>query len=156
MRDPFPLSQLTQFGPNIRGWRCPLNWRDEIKPPPQDWWGGEEAAWQASDLPLHDGQVLVLDADDSFPADEWQVYRADWPGARAVQGRALAEFRDEIGPGPGRCVHASSNRGQICQRSRACSGKRLTAGESCGQIIRDVALSPLHPPAPPPTRGDAR
>ncbi|MDF1852921.1 MAG: transposase [Verrucomicrobiales bacterium] len=52
-------------------------WNDEIEPPPEDWWRGEEAAWQAPELPLDDGRVLVLDADDPFPADEWPVYRAD-------------------------------------------------------------------------------
>lgn len=77
MRDPVPLSHLTQFGPKIKGWRGPLNWSDVIERPPQEWWRGEEAAWQASDLTLHDGQGLVLDADDPFPADEWQVYGED-------------------------------------------------------------------------------
>jgi len=50
----------------------------EIEPPPEDWWRGEdEAEWQAPELPLDDGQVLVLDAGDPFPAEEWPVYRAD-------------------------------------------------------------------------------
>ena len=52
-------------------------WSDEIEPPPEDWWRGEVAAWQAPELPLDDGQVLVIDADDPFPADDWPVYRAD-------------------------------------------------------------------------------
>jgi len=35
------------------------------------------AAWQAPELPLDDGQVLVIDGNDPFPADDWPVYRAD-------------------------------------------------------------------------------
>jgi hypothetical protein len=53
-------------------------WSDEIEPPPEDWWrGAGDCEWQAPELPLDDGQVLVLDAEDPFPADEWPVYRAD-------------------------------------------------------------------------------
>ena len=52
-------------------------WSDEIEPPPSDWWRGEEAAWHAPEFPLDDGQVLVLDADAPFPADEWPIYRED-------------------------------------------------------------------------------
>jgi len=61
-----PLDMPSQWG-----------WSDEIEPPPEDWWRGEEAAWQAPELPLDDGRVLVLDADDPYPADEWPVYRVD-------------------------------------------------------------------------------
>ena len=53
-------------------------WSDEIEAPPEDWWrGADQAGWQAPELPLDDGQVLVLDGADPFPADEWPVYRAD-------------------------------------------------------------------------------
>jgi hypothetical protein len=49
-----------------------------IEPPPEDWWRSHgDLEWQAPELPLDDGQVLVLDAEDPFPADEWPVYRAD-------------------------------------------------------------------------------
>ena len=48
-----------------------------IEPPPEDWWGGEEAVWKAPELPLDDGQVLVLDVEDPSPANEWPVYQAD-------------------------------------------------------------------------------
>ena len=54
------------------------SWSDEIEPPPEDWWRSHgDLEWQAPELPLDDGQVLVLDAEDPFPADEWPVYRAD-------------------------------------------------------------------------------
>jgi hypothetical protein len=33
--------------------------------------------WQAPELPLDDGQILVLDADDPIPADKWPVFRVD-------------------------------------------------------------------------------
>ncbi len=52
-------------------------WSDKIEPPPEDWWRGDDLEWQAPELPLDDGQVLVLDAEDPFPADEWPVYQAD-------------------------------------------------------------------------------
>jgi len=52
-------------------------WSDEIEPPPEDWWRGDDLEWQAPELPLDDGQVLVLDAEVPFPADEWPVYRTD-------------------------------------------------------------------------------
>ena len=39
-------------------------WSDDLKPPPEDWWRGEEPAWDAPELPLDDGRTLVLDADD--------------------------------------------------------------------------------------------
>ena len=53
-------------------------WSDEIESPPEDWWRGlGDSEWQAPELPLDDGQVLVLDADDPFPADDWPVYRTD-------------------------------------------------------------------------------
>ena len=48
-----------------------------IEPPPEDWWRGEETAWKALELPLDDGHVLVLNAEDPFPADESPVYRVD-------------------------------------------------------------------------------
>jgi len=34
------------------------------------WHDGDETDWKALELPLDDGQVLILDADDPFPADE--------------------------------------------------------------------------------------
>jgi hypothetical protein len=54
------------------------SWSDVIEPPPEDWWRSHsDLEWQAPELPLDDGQVLVLDAEDPFPADEWPVYRVD-------------------------------------------------------------------------------
>jgi len=44
---------------------------------PSSWWRGDDLEWQAPELPLDDGQVLVLDAEVPFPADEWPVYRTD-------------------------------------------------------------------------------
>jgi len=59
----------------------------EIEPPLEDWWRGEEAAWQVPELPLDDGQILVLDADDPIPANEWPVYRVDWRETIPTQKR---------------------------------------------------------------------
>jgi hypothetical protein len=72
-RPPFHIETLEPFDLPPR-W----GWSDEIEPPPEEWWrGGEETGWQAPELPLDDGQVLVLNADSRFPADEWPVFRAD-------------------------------------------------------------------------------
>jgi len=38
-----------------------------MDPPPAEWWAGPEPAWQAPELDLGDGRVLVLDAGDPFP-----------------------------------------------------------------------------------------
>jgi hypothetical protein len=65
-RAPYDIETMEQFDvPSQWGWS------GEIEPPSEDWWPGEEAAWEATELPLDDGQVLVLDAKDPFPADEW-------------------------------------------------------------------------------------
>jgi hypothetical protein len=54
------------------------SWSDVIEPPPEDWWRSHgDLEWQAPELPLDDGQVVVLDAEDPFPVHEWPVYRAD-------------------------------------------------------------------------------
>jgi hypothetical protein len=53
------------------------SWSDEIEPPPAEWWSGEEPGWNAPEVTLDDGRVLVLDADDPVPADEWPVYLAN-------------------------------------------------------------------------------
>jgi hypothetical protein len=76
------------------------SWSDEIEPPPEDWWRGDETGWVAPELPLDEDRVLVLDADTAmprqrsiegeakpqslseaegnpFPMDEWPVYQAD-------------------------------------------------------------------------------
>ena len=46
-------------------------WIDRPNPPSHEWWSGaeDEEAWQAPELPLGDGRVLVLDADDPVHAD---------------------------------------------------------------------------------------
>ena len=49
-------------------------WSDEIEAPPVDWWSGEESAWKAPELALDEERILILDADDPVPADEWPVY----------------------------------------------------------------------------------
>ena len=46
-------------------------WTDDIEAPPADWWLGEEPAWEAPELALDEERILVLDADDPFPPDEW-------------------------------------------------------------------------------------
>lgn len=48
-----------------------LRWIDRPDPPSHEWWSGaeDEEAWQAPELPLGDGRVLVLDADDPVHAD---------------------------------------------------------------------------------------
>jgi len=54
------------------------SWSNVIEPPHDDWWRSHsDLEWQAPELPLDDGQVLILDAEDPFPADEWPVYRVD-------------------------------------------------------------------------------
>ena len=46
-------------------------WEGIITLPPEDWWrGADDFEWQAPEPPPDDGQVLVLDAEDPFPADE--------------------------------------------------------------------------------------
>lgn len=53
-------------------------WSDEVEPPPEDWWRGEHnGEWHAPELTLCDGRILVLDADDPCPADDWPVFQAD-------------------------------------------------------------------------------
>lgn len=49
-------------------------WSDEIGPPPEDWWIGEETMWEAPELDFGDGRVLVLDAGDPFPVDDLPVF----------------------------------------------------------------------------------
>jgi len=63
---------------------------------------------------------------------------------------------ESIGPEPHGCVHASVKCGRTRHRSVRHPGVGLTAGEKRGQISVNEALSALPPPAPPPTRGDAR
>jgi hypothetical protein len=43
--------------------------------PPE--WGWDPDTWEAPELALGDGQVLVLDADDPFPKDQSPVYQAN-------------------------------------------------------------------------------
>ena len=52
-------------------------WTDEVEAPPVEWWLEEEPAWEAPELALDEERILVLDADDPFPADEWPVYAAN-------------------------------------------------------------------------------
>ena len=40
-------------------------------------WLEEEPAWQVPELALDEERILVLDADDPFPPDEWPVYAAN-------------------------------------------------------------------------------
>ena len=49
-------------------------WSDEIGPPPENWWIGEEAVWEAPELDFGDGRVLVLDVGDPFPVDDLPVF----------------------------------------------------------------------------------
>ncbi len=49
-------------------------WSDEIGPPPEDWWIGDESVWAAPELDFGDGRTLVLDAGDPFPMDNLPVY----------------------------------------------------------------------------------
>jgi hypothetical protein len=65
-RAPYDIETMKPFDVSSQ-W----GWSGEIEPPSEDWWPREEAAWEAPELPLDDGQVLVLDAEDPFPADEW-------------------------------------------------------------------------------------
>ena len=53
------------------------DWSDEPEPPPAEWWSGEEPGWDAPEVTLDDGRVLILDADDPMPAEEWPVYLAN-------------------------------------------------------------------------------
>jgi len=39
--------------------------------------GIDEPAWEAPELDLGDGTVLVLDAGDPFPPDEWPGFPED-------------------------------------------------------------------------------
>ena len=48
-----------------------MGWTDDIEAPPVDWWLGEEPAWEAPELVLDEERILVLDAEDPFPPDEW-------------------------------------------------------------------------------------
>ena len=52
-------------------------WSDEVEPPPEEWWLGEEPAWEAPERALDEERTLVLDADDPFPEDEWPVQGAN-------------------------------------------------------------------------------
>lgn len=75
-----PLDMPSQWG-----------WSDEIDPPPEDWWRGEENDdWHAPELPLDDGCVLVLDADTAMPQQ------------RSIEGEAnpqsLSEAKDNPFP----------------------------------------------------------
>jgi hypothetical protein len=49
-------------------------WSDEIGPPPENWWIGDEPIWSAPELDFGDGRVLVLDAGDPFPVDDLPVF----------------------------------------------------------------------------------
>lgn len=54
----------------------PINWSwtDQIGPPLQEWWTEGDTAWHAPELPLDDGQTLVLDADNSLAYEEFPVF----------------------------------------------------------------------------------
>jgi hypothetical protein len=53
-------------------------WSDDFEAPPADWWHGEnDAEWQAPELDLGDGRVLVLDGTNPFPVDDCPVYSGD-------------------------------------------------------------------------------
>jgi hypothetical protein len=45
-----------------------LRWIDRPDPPSHEWWSGDGEVWEAPELPLGDGRVLVLDADDPVHA----------------------------------------------------------------------------------------
>jgi hypothetical protein len=45
-----------------------LRWIDRPDPPSHEWWSGDEEIWQAPELPLGDGRVLLLDSDDPVHA----------------------------------------------------------------------------------------
>ena len=45
-----------------------LGWGNDGEGPPRDEWAEDQPAWQAPELPLDDGRVLVLDG-DPLPED---------------------------------------------------------------------------------------
>ncbi len=52
-------------------------WSDEIGPPPEEWWQSNGPEWQAPELPLDDGNTLVLDAPEPLPPEEFPVFFVD-------------------------------------------------------------------------------
>ena len=49
-------------------------WQDDFEAPPMHWWMDELPTWEAPELDLGDGRVLVLDATDPSPADYCPEY----------------------------------------------------------------------------------
>ena len=53
-------------------------WSDDLQAPTINWWMEDEPPmWEAPELDLGDGRVIVLDATDPFPADDCPVCRTD-------------------------------------------------------------------------------
>ena len=74
---------------------------DEIEPSPEDWWRGDETPWEAPELPLEDGQVLVLDADTAMPRQRSIEGEAN-PQSLSEAKRRIIPFPPTSGPSTGR------------------------------------------------------
>ena len=48
-------------------------WRDDFEEFGPDRWDEAEPPWEVPELDLGDGRLLVIDAPDPFPKEEWAV-----------------------------------------------------------------------------------